>query len=131
MKKILLGALMVVLCGISQAQTAPTYRESGDTIFVGGKMLLPGDTVYLGFGSDPYKNFLFVMNAPTKQNPSVNRLSYVYSNSFLVYKGTEKKKMYNQKLDYKVFYINGIDNIASHCIIAIPNAIAAKEIIRY
>lgn len=124
MKKLLFILLLSPLFGIAQ------YRESGDTIFVNNKVLVPGDTVHLGMGSDPYKNFVFVNRLPSKKMPNTNGLSSGYSLTFLVYKGLQDAKIIGRKiLMVQTFWINNIDNFMSHYYIKIPQAIAAKEII--
>ena len=122
MKKLLFILLLSPLFSLAQ------YRESGDTIFINNKILIPGDTVHLGMGSDPYKNFLFVLHMPNKK-VSNYVLPSGFSLGFLVYKGTQIEKVYNTKIPYKCFWVSNIDNMMSHYVIQLQQAIAAKEVI--
>ena len=123
MKKLLFILLLSPLLTLAQ------YRESGDTIFVNNKILLPGDTLHLGMGSDPYKNFVFVTHMPNKKATTAHLLPSSFSLGYLVYKGTQIQKIYNTKIPYKAFWVSNIDNMMSHYVIQLPQAIAAKEII--
>ena len=122
MKKLLFILLLSPLFSLAQ------YRESGDTIFINNKILVPGDTVHLGMGSDPYKNFVFVSHMPNKKVNSYT-LPSSFSFGFLVYKGTQIEKIGKTKIPYKAFWLGNIDNMLSHYGISLPQAIAAKEII--
>lgn len=117
---------------------AAQYRESGDTIFINNKILLPGDTIHLGLGSDPYKNFLFVNPKPNIFNVSIsNGQSYLtplpssLAFGFLIYKGMQwaGKKAVKNKTGNPLFLLNGTKGMINTCYIQFTAAIAAKEII--
>ena len=123
MKKLLFILLLSPLFGLAQ------YRESGDTIFVNNKMILPGDTLHLGMGSDPYKNFVFINKIPSKKSPNADAMTSGGSLTFLVYKGNQEIKFYGKKFTFKTFWVKNIDNFMSHYTVMFPQAIAAKEIL--
>lgn len=112
---------------------AQSYRQSGDTLFVNNKAILPGDTIHLGVGSSPYKDFVFIMEKPTNRNvtpgiyttPSLDAAS---ANSFLVYKELFKEKKHGVNISYPVFLVNGSNMPGNEYLIQFPGAIATKEI---
>lgn len=132
MKKLLFILLLSPLFSVAQ------YRESGDTIFVNNKILLPGDTLHLGMGSDPYKNFVFVTFKPNMFNASViNGVASVSSVrsqqafKFLIYKGMTYtgKKAIKHQTGYPYFYLNGYRGPYNTCYIQMLPAVASKEIL--
>ena len=92
----------------AQKSTLKSYREMGDSIFVNGKMLLPGDTLYLGYGSTQDKTFNYIWQKPGGQmNGAEEKLKYLtnnYCNSYLIYAGRVDQGFGIMKLYYPVFY---------------------------
>ena len=80
----------------------------GDTIFVNGKRLLPGDTLHLGYGSTQDKTFNYIWQKPGGQmNGAEQKLKYLantYCNGFLIYAGRVDEGYGMMKLYYPVFY---------------------------
>ena len=134
MKKLIIAFLLLPFVGFAQ------YRESGDTIFVNNKMLLPGDTVHLGMGSDPYKKFLFVKPKPTIFNSSISdgvasgpQLGSSVAFKWLLYKGMQitGKRAKKYGTGYPTFWLNGMKGAYNTCYIEFLAAISSKEIINF
>ena len=130
MKKLIIAFLLLPFVGMAQ------YRESGDTIFVNNKMLVPGDTVHLGMGSDPYKNFIFIYLKPTILNISmvngVAQLNYLKSDNayqYLIFGGMDFKGKKQKKYGgMPYFYLNGYKNPRNTFYIKLLPAVESKEI---
>lgn len=92
----------------AQSKTLNSYREMGDTIFVNGKRLLPGDTLHLGYGSTQDKTFNYIWQKPGGQmNGADEKLKYLtnnFCNGFLIYGGRVDEGFGMMKLYYPVFY---------------------------
>ena len=70
-----------------------TYKEIGDTIFINGKTILPGDTIFLGNGSAPDHSFLFIQVVKKLSMFNTPRyLSKEHSRQYLVYKERKLEK---------------------------------------
>ena len=117
---------------------AAQYRESGDTIFFNNKVIVPGDTIHLGMGSDPYKNFLFVSLRPNGFNSSVSSdgistksIERRFAYTFAIYKGMSLNEKRTKKFNsgYPIFYLMGYKGPYNTCYIQFPAAAAVKEII--
>jgi hypothetical protein len=131
--KVMLVILMFLCCTCSFGQSA-VYKESGDTIFINEKMIKPGDTLRLGNGSSPTKDFLFVWAVPTMKNMSINNGSYepaylskMFSNSFLVYVGKQDEGNKKMPLRTPVFLLGGDKKFKYN--IDLISAIKMQEII--
>ena len=131
MKKLLFILLLSPLFSLAQ------YRESGDTIFVNNKILVPGDTLHLGMGSDPYKNFVFVYAKPTVLNAKVvdgqvilNYLNSTEAFNYFIYGGMDfkgKKQIKYGGLPY--FYLAGNNKPRNTYFIKVLPALTTKEIL--
>ena len=80
----------------------------GDTLFINGKRMLPGDTLFLGYGSNGDKSFNYIWEKPLGQmNGAAETLKYLtknYCNGFLLYAGRVDQGFGMMKLYYPVFY---------------------------
>jgi hypothetical protein len=107
-KYLILFLLLIPFPGNAQKASLKSYREMGDTIFINGKRLLPGDTLHLGFGSTLDKTFNYIWQKPSGQmNGAEEKLKYLpknYSNGYLIYGGRIDEGFGMMKLYYPVFY---------------------------
>ena len=108
MKKILL--IILLFPALSFAQQKYDYKEVGETYFINGKKLSPGDTIRLGVGSGADKNFVYIWKV---KKPTVNNLLHQtflpesHANSILIYKGKIEQGNKIMPSPQPSFYIPG------------------------
>ena len=106
------------------------YQEKGDTAYVNGKRLIPGDTLHLGCGSNADKSFNYIWEKPRgKMNGADDKFIYLpatYCNRFLIYAGRVDEGFGMMKLYYPVFY-DPIDKKVQYNVLFL-RAIETKEI---
>ena len=102
--------LLMLIPGFCFAQktTIYNYHEKGDSVFVNGKLLVPGDTLHLGYGSNGDKSFNYIWEIPGgDMNGAASKLKYLsktYCNKYLIYGGRVDEGFGMMKLYYPVFY---------------------------
>lgn len=123
---------LLLLSTIGEAQIS--YKESGDTLILNSIKISPGDTIHLGIGSSPTKDFLFLWQVPTKKNISLingsthpKYLSKMFSNGFLIYHGKVDEGNKKLPLPTPVFFLSGDKNFEYN--IDLVSAIKTQEII--
>lgn len=107
------------------------YNEIGDTIFINGKKIIPGDTLFLGKGSDPLGGFIYIIQKPPKNvlNAALSKTKYLtkeFSNTFLIYAGRFDEGYGVQKYYLPAFY--AFNNKQKLYNISFPQAIKTLEI---
>jgi hypothetical protein len=132
MKMTLIILFLSFLSNISDAQII--YSESGDTLIINSKRIMPGDTIRLGMGSSPMRDFLFIWQVPTKRNVSFNNngaqpryLSKLFSNGFLIYNGKMDEGNKSLPLPTPVFFLSGNKDFKYN--IDLLSAIKTQEIV--
>lgn len=105
MRKLLfLLLLSPVFCLGQQPEKYWDFEFLNDTVFYNGKKIVPGDTLFLGWGSGPTKDFLFIVQVPKKEIV-VRYLDRSASNAFMVFNGVRVQKAMKQKIVTPIFYV--------------------------
>lgn len=128
---LLFFSIAISLSGNSQVFE---YKEIGDTIFVNGKTLLPGDTIHLGNGSAPDKSFIYIWQIPSGSafKALMSKLKYLSnknSGGYLIYHGRIDRGYNQMKLFLPAFYSPG--NTKKLFTVNFEQAISYHEITKF
>lgn len=100
-------------------------KQIGDTLWVNDIKFIPGDTLHLGAGSDPDKNYIYVFTQP--KPPLKFKPEYLKKNApYLIYSGMQDFGYKVQKFYLPVFIA---PNDKRKYTISFPQALETREII--
>jgi hypothetical protein len=133
--KILALLLSIITIHCYSQKSFADFHYSGDTLFIQGKTLIPGDTIHLGFGSGTNKQFLFISQQTSDMRKYSTRnefLPYQFANSYLIFKRIDivDKKQSGVPLHFVApIFGTTLSNERLEWMISFANAINSKEVI--
>ena len=89
MKGLLLFVLALITINCYSQKSFADFKYSGDTLYLGERKFIPGDTIHLGFGSGANKEFRYITQQTSdmsKYSPRNTFLPYEFVNSYLIFK---------------------------------------------
>lgn len=135
MKISLLLVLSIITVTCFGQKSYADFKYSGDTLYLGEKIFVPGDTIHLGFGSGANKQFLYISQQTSDMYKYSTRnayLPYEFANSYLIFKRIDvvnKKKAGVQMNFVEPIFGTTLDNERLEWMISFTNAVKSGEIV--
>ena len=111
---------------------AKSQEFKKDTMVIGDVRLVPGDTIFMGYGSGINKQFVFIHWRPTVLTYEVGAgpepLGAQFANGFIIYAGGKRKKALGKEYFDPVYLINGTKY---RVMMQVGNALGVSEIKRF